>query len=179
MLHPENTVLVIVDAQTKLLNVMFEKDFLISNLQKLVKGVQAMGIPIVATEQNPEGLGPTIPDVAQVMPGIKPIRKISWSCWCEKSFSHELESLNRRQILITGAEAHVCVYQTAMDLLDSGYDVYMVADCVGSRTARNRDIALSRTVNEGAKLTSMEMALFELLKTAANPQFKEILKIVK
>jgi isochorismate hydrolase len=91
----------------------------------------------------------------------------------------ELTALNRRQILMTGIEAHVCAYQTTMDLLEKGYEVHLVADAVSSRTIRNREIGIQKLKDSGAVLTSAEMALFELLKTAGDPKFKEIFKIVK
>jgi nicotinamidase-related amidase len=179
VLKIENTVLIVIDAQTRLINAMFEKEPLMACLARLVQGVQVLGLPIIATEQNPKGLGPTLPEISSLVPGFQPVVKVSWSCCQENNFQRALAALGRRQVLVTGVEAHVCVYQTAMDLLGLGYEVQMVADCVGSRTARNRDIALSRTVSEGAKLTSTEMALFELLPDSQDPRFKEILKIVK
>jgi nicotinamidase-related amidase len=179
LLDPNNTALIIIDAQSRVFNAIFEKEFLILNLQKLVRGMQVLDVPIILSEQNPRGLGSTLPEIAGLIPGVKPIIKVTWSFCQAKLFAQTLQTLNRKQLLIAGIEAHVCVYQTAMDLLKAGYEVQMVADCVGSRTARNRDIALSRIVEEGARLTSVEMALFELLKTEENPRFKEILKIVK
>jgi nicotinamidase-related amidase len=179
MLDPNNSVLIIIDAQARLFKVLFEKEALVLNLQKLVRGVQVMGVPVILTEQNPRGLGSTIPEIANLVSQSQPVIKVTWSCCGSRDFNRALSALNRRQVLLAGSEAHVCVYQTAMDLLKSGFEVQMVADCLGSRTAKNRDIALSRLVSEGAKLTSTEMALFELVKTEEDPRFKEILNIVK
>jgi nicotinamidase-related amidase len=135
MLTLDNTVLVVIDVQDKLARVMYEKEVLFENLQKLVKGVQVLGIPIILTEQNPKGLGPTIPEVAHLLSGIQPIPKLSFSCCGDERFLRELEILNRKQVLIAGIEAHVCVYQTVMALLSLGYEVQVVADSVSSRTA--------------------------------------------
>ena len=179
MLILENTVLIVVDVQDKLARVMHKKEMLFDSLQKLIKGAQILGIPIILTEQNPEGLGPTIPEVVRLLPDIQPIPKLSFSCCGDERFLQELEALNRKQVLIAGIEAHVCVYQTAMDLLRLGHEVQVVADAVSSRTAENKEIGLERVKSEGASLTSTETALFELLKVAEGEKFKKILKIVK
>ncbi len=179
MLKLDNTALVIIDIQGKLLNVMFEKEALLENAQKLVKGIQLLGVPIVMTEQNPKGLGPTQPEITQIIPEVAPIAKYSFSCCQDKVFQQAIEKVGRKQVLLCGIESHICVYQTAMELLKSGYEVQVVADVVSSRTARNRDIALTRMQSEGAKLTSTEMALFELLQTAENLKFKDISRTIK
>ena len=179
MLTLENTALIIIDVQDKLSRVMYEKEMLFENLQKLIRGVQILGIPIIWTEQNPDGLGPTIPEVAHLLSDLQPIPKLSFSCCGDGRFLQELEALNRQQVLVTGIEAHVCVYQTAVDLLRLGYEVQIVADAVSSRTAENKEIGLEKMRSDGAGLTSMETALFELLKVAEGAEFREILKIVK
>ena len=179
MLRLDNTALVFIDVQGKLWNVMFEKEALLDNMQKLVKGVRILGLPIVLTEQNPNGLGPTMPELLQLMPDIKPLPKFCFSCYQEKGFHDSLISLNKKQVLLCGIEAHICVYQTALELLANGYEVHVVADAISSRTSRNRDIALTRMQSEGAKLTTTEMALFEILQTAESPKFKEISRVIK
>lgn len=179
MFTAENSAVVIIDIQEKLFRVMYEKEALSSNIQKLIKGIQIMDIPIIVTEQNPDGLGLTIPEISNILPGLQPIPKFSFSCCGEESFQRKLEELHRKQVLITGIETHICVYQTAIDLLSLGYEVQIVADCVSSRTQENRDLALNRMSMEGALLTSTEMVLFELLKTAKEERFKAISAIVK
>jgi nicotinamidase-related amidase len=179
MLKPENTVLVMIDMQGKLWNVMYEKEALLENAQKLAKGVQLLGVPVILTEQNPKGLGPTLPELMQYLPEIKPLPKLSFSCCQDKSFHQSIAALKRKQVLICGIEAHICVYQTALELLSSGYEVQVVADVVSSRAVRNRDITLSRLQSEGAKLTVSEMAIYELMQTAESPLFKEMLKVIK
>ena len=179
MLAVENTVLVVVDVQGKLSHLMYEKEKLFENLQKIITGARILEIPVVLTEQNPEGLGRTIPEVADLLPDVQPIPKFSFSCCGEKRFIEELEALKRKQVLIVGIESHVCVYQTAMDLLGAGYEVQVVADAVSSRTAENRELGLEKMKSEGAELTGVEMALFELLRVAEGAKFKGILKVVK
>jgi nicotinamidase-related amidase len=179
MLKMESTAVVIIDIQGKLWNVMYEKEILLENAQKLVKGMKVLGVPIVLTEQNPKGLGPTVPELQQLMPEVQPIPKYCFSCCQDPGFQQALQKLNRKQILICGIETHICVYQTALELQNAGYAVQVVADVVSSRVARNRDITLDRLQSEGIKLTCAEMAIYELLKTAESPLFKEMLKVVK
>ena len=179
MLNIDKTALVIIDVQEKLSRVMHEKEKLFENLQKLVKGVKLLNIPIIITEQNPNGLGPTVSEIAPLLTDIKPVTKFSFSCCSEEPFLRQLEMLNRKQVLLAGIETHVCVYQTAVDLIEAGYEVHTIVDCVSSRTLENKNLALDKMKSEGANLTSVEIVLFELLKTAANPKFKELSKIVK
>ena len=179
MLKIENTILVVIDVQEKLTRAIYEKERLIENLQKLVKGAQILGLPIILTEQNPKGLGLTVPEVASLIPDIKPITKFSFSCCDVELFSKELKASKRKQVLLTGIETHVCIYQTALDLLSDRYEVQIVADCVSSRTYENKQIAIQRLITEGAKITTAEMVLFELLRVAEGEKFKELLKVVK
>ena len=179
MLKAEKTVLIVVDVQGKLAQLMYEKQTLFENLRKIIKGIQVLGIPILWVEQNPEGLGPTIPEITELLAGIKPISKSSFSSCRNERFIQKLRAANRNQILIVGIEAHVCVYQTAVDLVDFGYEVEVVTDAVSSRTIENKKVALQKMRDTGVSLTSTEMALFELLGVAEGEQFREILKIVK
>lgn len=179
MLSLKNTAVILVDVQEKLSRVMYQREELLQNLQKLIKGSRVLGVPILWVEQNPEGLGPTVSEIADLLTDRQPIRKLSFSCCGSHQFVQALKKLKCKQILITGIETHVCVHQTAMDLLSLGYEVQIVADAVSSRTPENRQIGLEKMRNAGSTLTSTEMALFELLRVAEGPKFKEILKIVK
>jgi nicotinamidase-related amidase len=179
MLIPDQTALVLIDVQGRLAQLMHDRDALFDNLQRLVKGVRVMGLPVLWLEQYPEGLGPTIPEVATLLPDLQPIAKTSFSaCGCE-AFGQQLKSTSRRQLLLAGIEAHVCVYQTAVDLLASGHEVEVVSDAVSSRTAANRALGLERMRTAGARITGVEMALFELLRTARAPAFRDIARLVK
>jgi nicotinamidase-related amidase len=179
LLKAEDTVLVLVDVQGKLANVMYEKENLVVNLQKLIRGVKALGVPVVMTEQYPQGLGPTIPEVSGLLPDVKPIAKMSFSCCSDESFMAAFKAVGRKQVLMAGIEAHVCVYQTSLDLLNAGYQVEIVTNAVSSRTGANRNLALKRLMQAGVAITGTEMALFELLKTARSNKFKDISQIVK
>lgn len=179
VLGVESAALLVIDFQDRLVRVMYEREKLVDNVQRLIKGVQVLGVPIIATEQYPQGLGSTIPEVAQFFANVQPIPKLSFSCCEDERFLKEFKALNLKQILVVGIESHVCVYQTAIDLLNAGYEVQVVSDCVSSRTVENREIGLQRISCAGARLTSVEMALFELLRVARGDKFKEISQIVK
>lgn len=179
MLSPDNAVLVVIDIQGKLAQLMYQKQMVFDNAQRIIKGAQILEVPIIVTEQNPKGLGPTIPEIAALFPQFQPVSKLSFSCCAETGFSQALMTLKRKQVLISGIEAHVCVYQTSLDLVALGYEVHVLADVVSSRTAENREIALQRMRDEGVKITSTEMALFELLRTAEAPRFRDVSRIVK
>lgn len=180
MLTPDNTVLLVIDVQGKLAQLMHRKESLFAHLEKIIRGAQVLQLPVIWTEQVPEKLGPTLPEIARLLETTtSPISKASFSCCGHPPFMQALEALNRRQVLVTGIETHICVYQTTLDLLERGYEVQVVADAVSSRTAENRELGLERVKDAGAKLTGTEMALFELLRVAAGPRFKEISRIVK
>jgi len=179
MLTIENTVLVVIDIQESLARVMHEKDALLENLQKTIKGAGILDIPMIVTEQVPEKLGATIPEISPLLDTVSPISKSSFSCCGEDRFMRELNGMKREQILIAGIESHVCVYQTTVDLIRMGYEVHIVTDCISSRTAGNRALGIERMKDEGARPTSTEMALFELLKVAGGDRFRKISRLVK
>jgi nicotinamidase-related amidase len=179
MLKTSDTALAIIDVQGRLASIVHEKEELLRNLQILIGGAKALELPILWLEQYPKGLGPTVSEVADLLPGQKPLEKLCFSACGQEHFPEKLRESGRRQVLIAGIETHVCVYQTTRDLLDRGYHVEVVADAVSSRQPENKRIALARIRDEGAAVTSVEMALFELLRTAEAAQFKEIARLVK
>ena len=179
MLTIADSVLLVIDVQEKLFRVMYQKELLADNLQKLIKGIHVLEVPVLVTEQYPQGLGPTIPEISKLLPDSRPMAKVSFSCCGDDNFLREFKKLNRKQVLISGIESHVCVYQTAADLIAAGYEVYVVSDAVSSRTELNRDIGIKMMMQLGAKLTSTEAALFELLKVAKGDKFKAISQIVR
>lgn len=179
MISRDTAVLVIIDIQGNLAQAMFDKENLFSNTIKLIKGFKVLNLPVIVTEQIPQKLGPTLPQIAAELEGIKPISKEAFSCWEDVHFHKQLKALSRRHVVILGIETHVCVYQTALDLISNGYNVHLVADAVSSRTPENRRIGIEAMKSAGVKITSTEMVLFELLRTAADPRAKELFKIVK
>ena len=179
MLTTDKTVFLLVDTQGKLAHSMYAKDNLFKNLKKLVKGMRVLDVPILWAEQNPKGLGPTVQEIAELLPDLQPISKYSFSCYQNQEIRQALEALDRHTVLVAGIEAHVCVYQTVRDLRKAKYDVELVADAVSSRTSENKQIGLDKCKNTGASITSVETVLFELLEAAEGEKFKKILDVIK
>ena len=179
MLEIQQCCLTVVDVQGKLAQLMQDRDALFKNIQILVKAVKSLDIPILWCQQVPDALGPTIPEIAQLLEGDEPINKAAFSCCGEEKFNEKLKELTRKQVLLCGIETHVCIYQTAIDLLRQDFHVEVIADAVSSRALENKQIALNRLAAEGAKITCTETALFELLKTAEHPNFRQIAKLIK
>jgi nicotinamidase-related amidase len=179
VLEIQDCCLAVIDVQGKLAQLVVDKEALFKNIRILIRAAQILHIPVLWCQQVPEALGPTVPEIAELLTGSEPIDKATFSCCGQERFNAELNALGKEQILLCGIETHVCIYQTAMDLMEGGLDVTILADAVSSRTAQNRHVALTRLAAEGAHISSTEMALFELLKTAKHPQFKDIAKLVK
>ena len=179
MLNKDTTVLVIIDVQERLANVMSQKENLIANLKKLIKGMKVFQIPIIVTEQFPKGLGPTVSEISELLTDIKPLPKLSFDCCDDEAFMRELKSLKRKQILVSGIESHICVYQTVSSLVNLGYEVHVITDTISSRTVENRNISFNLMNSIGATLTSTETVLFEILRKAEGEQFRIISSIVK
>jgi nicotinamidase-related amidase len=179
MLRTKDTVLIVVDMQEKLTRAMYNRESLVKSAAQIVSGAKILEVPVIWTEQNPNGLGSTVPEIRQSLEGTQPIVKFSFSCCGNREFMGALDTLDRKQVLILGVECHVCVYQTVIDLIEKGYEVSVVSDAVSSRTLENKIVGLERVKQSGALITSAEMALFELLKVADGAQFKQILKVVK
>lgn len=179
MLKAKNTALVIIDVQQKLFEHIHNKELLRENIARIIKGVRLLELPILWCEQMPEKLGATIPPLAELLDGNEPIIKSSFSCFGSKKFGKAILNAGAKHLLLAGIETHVCVYQTAAELAEDGYDVQVLADCTSSRTPENREIGLHRIQASNATLTSVETALLELLQDAASPLFRDMLQIIK
>lgn len=179
MLKRDHTALVLIDVQGKLAALMHEREALYRQLQILIQGAQALDLPVLWLEQYPQGLGPTIPEVAELLSGQQPLAKTCFSACGLDAFQDALRATGRRQVLLAGIETHICVYQTARDLLDAKFHVEVVSDAVSSRTAENKALGLERMAQAGAVLTGVEMCLFELLRKAGTTEFKTIAGLVK
>jgi nicotinamidase-related amidase len=136
-------------------------------------------IPIIWVEQLPDKLGPSIQEISELLPDQQPIVKNTFSCCRTGDYVETLKGYNRSQVLIAGIETHICIYQTVMELVDLGFEAHVVTDCVSSRTEANKLVGLNRMKDIGAILTSVETAVFELLKVAQGDKFREIIKIIK
>lgn len=179
MLKKEEAVLVLIDIQGKLAQIVDESDFVVNNIATVVQGAKLLALPILWVEQYPKGLGPTDERIAKHLTDEKLIEKITFSAYDTEEFVQALEQTGRKKVLLAGIETHICVYQTAAHLLANGYEVEVLADCVSSRTAGNREVGIQKMLQLGATITSVEMALFEMQQIAKGDTFKAISKLVK
>ena len=178
MLRIDDTAVVVVDVQTRLIPAIDQADRVVHNVRTLAAAAGVLGLPIVWTEQNSRALGPTVAELADVLPG-EAIEKMTFSCGKHAPFLDALASRAKPQILLAGIETHVCIYQTAMDLIDAEYEVHVVADAAGSRDPENKAVALAKMRAAGADVTTVETAIFELMVTAEHERFRDILRLVK
>lgn len=179
MLNKEETVVVLIDIQGKLAEIVDESKLVIGNIATIVQGAKALELPILWLEQYPKGLGHTVDEIAQHLTDQAPIEKITFSAYQTEAFVQALQQTRRKKVLLAGIETHICVYQTAADLLANGYEVEVLADCISSRTAGNREVGIQKMMQLGATITSVEMALFEMQQIAKGDTFKMISKLVK
>ena len=178
-LKKEEAILVLIDFQERLMPAMDNSETLEKDVVKLVKGCNILGVPALVTQQYTKGLGPTIQSIDEALGQYEPIEKTSFSAMGEPAFGDKLAAVDRKTVILAGIEAHVCVLQTALDLIEAGYTVFLVKDCVASRNINDKMDAQQRMVNSGAVGTTCESVLFELLKGAREEGFKDISTLVK
>jgi nicotinamidase-related amidase len=179
MLDADNALLLVIDVQGRLAEIVSGSGSIRANVVRLVRGADLLGLPIVATEQAPEKLGPTVPEVAEALGARPRMAKVTFSAFADEGIRRAVEATSRRQILVCGIEAHVCVWQTVAGLLADGYHVEVVRDAVSSRAESNRETACARMQAEGARMTSTEMALFEMQRNCTGDRFRAISKLVR
>jgi nicotinamidase-related amidase len=179
LLKPQTTALLLIDIQERILPVINNNQSVVDNTLKLIKGFKILGLPIYFTEQYPKGLGSTVQLIKNELGDLKVFEKMSFSCSGAENLFEEFHSKNINQIVVCGIEAHVCVQQTVLDLIENGFQVNLVADAISSRKEIDYKIALQRMQQSGAEVTTAESVLFELLNVCGTPQFKEVSKIVK
>ena len=177
----KEAVLVIVDVQDALMKQMDQEvgKEVIRNIQTLLAFTKEMSIPILITEQYPKGLGKTVPKIKTELEGILPIEKLSFSCCGVKAFNEKLNQSGRRQVILTGIETHVCVLQTADDLMQKGYAVHAAADAICSRRKLDWEIGLRWMEKKGAMISTTEIIAFRLLKEAGTEEFRRLSKLLK
>lgn len=179
-LNREESVLVVVDVQKAFRSVIYDMPILASSISTAVRGMQILGVPVIVTEQYPKGLGPTVEEISAVLTEETPvIEKTSFGAYGEPQFVAALESTGAKQVLLCGIETHICVNQTAHGLLSAGYDVHLLTDCVGSRFAKDKEAGLAKMTASGTKVSSVEMAFFEMMVDAKDAKFKEIQALIK
>ncbi len=179
MLDAGKCCLVLIDVQEKLLRVMQNPDGVVKHCGILIQIAKALDIPILWCQQYPKALGLTVAPVAELLSSYSPMDKLSFSCCGAPDFVKRLEKLDVEAAVLCGIESHVCVFQTAMDILRRGLKVHVIADAVSSRTEENKQIGLARMAAGGAVISSVEMFLFELLRTAEHPKFKELAALIR
>jgi nicotinamidase-related amidase len=178
-LDKNNTALVIIDIQERLAAVMKMKDAVVSNCLHLIELAKMLDIPIVLTEQYPKGIGQTVEPIRKALPEYRPIEKLTFSCCDEPSFPDAIRKLNKKTLVVTGMETHICILQTSIGLLREGFNLHLVKDAVCSRTKENWKVACEFMRDAGAVITCTETVLFQLLQIAGTEEFKAISKRIK
>ena len=177
LLARDQTALLVIDVQERINAVMADQGHL-PRIEVLIEACKNLGVPVIGSEQYPQGLGPTVPSLATALGGTPPA-KLTFSCFRDKDLRVELESTQKPQFLVTGIETHVCVAQTALDLLAAGFQVHVPQDAVNSRRSADKIWALRRMARADAVITSTESALFELVERCDTVDFKMVAKLVK
>ncbi len=175
----EQSCLLVIDVQGRLADLMHEKDALFKHITTMIEAAKILGLPIHWFEQYPQGLGPTKDTIKALLIDSQYHEKITFSACGADGYLQQMRSAGKHQCIVTGIEAHVCVYQTVMDLLANDFSVQVNQQAVSSRDVNNKQLALANLQQAGAGITSTEMILFELMRTAAHPQFRQISQLLK
>jgi nicotinamidase-related amidase len=175
----EHSIGLVVDIQERLLPHMHGHKQLISNVRILLEGLRILEVPLFVTEQYRKGLGATVVEIQEVISDFNPMEKMAFSCCDDPHVIMRLNNAARRNVILCGIEAHVCILQTVLDLLDDGYQPVVVGDCISSRKVADMEMALSRMRQEGAIITSYESVLFELARVSGTDTFRAISRLVK
>ncbi len=178
LLQKESTALLVIDIQERLMPVIHEREKIFANANKLLRGAEILSLETIITEQYPKGLGHTCAEV-EIGENKTLIEKVCFSCMQSESITDQLKLTNKKSLIICGVESHICVLKTALDAIQAGYQVHVVADAVSSRTPENKQLALERMRQSGAFIVSVEMVLFALLNEAGTDEFKAISKLIK
>ncbi len=179
LIERDKSCLLVVDVQEKLAPAVSDPADVIRNAGILMRAAARLGVPLVVSEQYPQGLGATVPELRALAPESARIAKLSFSCADDPALRQRIREAQRSLIVIAGLEAHVCVLQSALGLQQAGYQIVVVADAISSRTPANRDAALQRLRENGVEVATTEMVLFEWLGQAGTPEFKELSRLIK
>lgn len=179
MLDINNCFVVVIDVQGNLARVVAESESANENIGKLVQGSLELGLPIFLTAQAPEKIGHTTDAIRALVPGHHEYPRTSFSIWEDETLRADLLQTGRKQALLCGFESHICLFQSANDLHEAGFEVWMVTDATSSRAVVNKEIALGELRAEGVHISSVEMILFSLLRDARHPAFKAISKVIR
>lgn len=182
ILGRENTILVVVDMQEPFLRGIHDRERLIGNVRLLIQAAAKLNVPILTTVQYAERMGPLVPEIEHAVPDAAacvPVDKMCFSCAGSPAFQMALAERNRRQILLCGVETHICVSQTALDLVSQGYQIHVAADAVSARSLEKHKLGMERMRDSAVLPCAAEAAVYELLREAGTPEFKAILQLVK
>lgn len=179
LFNKDEIVAISLDMQGSLLGAIHKGEFMKDRTVKFFKGLGVLDVPVIATQQYTKGLGMTDEDIMKAIKNFEYIDKTTFSCVKTQEFMEKLKETGRKKVLLTGMETHICVLQTAMDLLDEGYEVFIVEDCCSSREKIDKKVAIERMRGEGVKIATYESILFECLGKAGSEEFKQISKIIK
>jgi nicotinamidase-related amidase len=179
MLNIRDTVLTVVDVQGKLARIVDRPEQTLQRIARLVHAADILDLAVAWTEQAPQKMGPTEESLRALLEPRRPLAKTAFSCCGDAAFVRFLQETGRRQVLLAGIEAHVCIYQTAADLLERGFEVHVAADAVSSRNPEDKTVALDRMRSEGAVVTSTEMSLLELVRDASHPAFRDVHRLIR
>jgi nicotinamidase-related amidase len=179
LLNSAESCLLVIDIQARLLPAMTAPSQVADNAAVLIRAAKRLQVPVLASEQYPQGIGRTVPEIAALLPAGCVAEKVHFSCLGDQALAARFDAMGRRQAVLAGIEAHVCVLQTAEDLLAAGRQVFVVADATSSRSPANHQAALQRLAAAGARIVTTEMVVFEWLARAATPEFRELSALIK
>lgn len=176
----EDTMALVIDFQEKLMPVIHKNEELLHNVQILIKGLRTLNIPMLVTQQYTKGIGMTVSEITNIFGDEFTYEdKIAFSCMDDENIANKINESTKENIIVFGVEAHICILQTVIDLIEEGYKVILVEDCIGSRKLNDKNIAVKRAIQEGAIITTYEALLFELTRIAKGDVFKTISKLIK
>jgi nicotinamidase-related amidase len=178
-LKRNETAAVVIDVQEKLFPLIHEHDQLAKNMSILIQGLKILGIPMIVTQQYTKGLGGTVSTINEAIGDYHYIEKMAFSCCGDEGFMNELKKLNKKNVILMGIESHVCVLQTALDLIAENLQPVLIEDCVSSRKPNDKRIAVKRIKQAGAIVSTYESILFELTEVSGTDLFRSIVKLVK
>jgi len=179
LLDSGNTALLVVDVQEKLMPVMGRKERVIDNIITLLQLAKTFRLPVILTEHHIRWLGPTLQEIVEALPAYEPITKMHFNCCDVDAFNERLGSGSFENVILTGVESHICIFQTCVSLIEKGYQVHLPQDAIDARTDENWKVGLDLMKRAGAFVTSTETVIYQILKKAGTKEFKKMLKLMK
>lgn len=179
LLDPLDAMVLLIDVQEKLIPTIYKHEELLTNLLFAAKGFASLDTPILITEQYPKGLGSTPLSLKQEIPSSKTLEKNEFSAWKNDAIKKEMIHIDKKQVVLLGIEAHICIMQTAVDLMTHGFEVFVPIDGISSSNKKFKKSAIQRLQQAGAQITTIESCFFEIMQTSSHPNFKEISQLLR